>query len=349
MIKYDSNYWDDVRRVIHCVPEIKKIYNKSFLITGATGMICSSVAELLFLLNKEYDANISITLAGRGEARAKERFAEFEFNKEYKYLRYDAAKNVNMEFKADYVIHGASNAHPALYTKEPVETMLANFIGLNSLLEASVKNQIQRLLFISSSEVYGQKMSRNPYSEEDDGVLDILNPRASYPSVKRAAETLCVAYGQEYNLDTVIVRPGHIYGPSITSSDSRASAQFSRNAVKGENIVLKSAGTQLRSYCYTLDCASAILAVLINGERGNAYNISNKDSIVSIADLAKTLAKIRGTDVVFETASGAEQKGYNLMDNSSLTSDKLEALGWKALFSLQEGCERTIRHLALES
>lgn len=119
--------------------------------------------------------------------------------------------------------------------------------------------------------------------------MDILNQRASYPSAKRASETLCIAYGIEYGVDTVIVRPGHIYGPSITESDSRASAQFTRNVVAGKDIVMKSAGTQVRSYCYTLDCASAVLTVLLNGQTGNAYNISNKNSICTISDIAQFL------------------------------------------------------------
>lgn len=121
-------------------------------------------------------------------------------------------------------------------------------------------SQKKRLLYVSSSEVYGNKTGNQPYKEKDYGYVDILNQRACYPSAKRAAETLCTAYGQEYGLDTVIVRPGHIYGPTITETDSRASAQFTQNAIEGEDIVMKSAGMQMRSYCYVLDCAYPILA-----------------------------------------------------------------------------------------
>ena len=182
-----------------------------------------------------------------------------------------------------------------------------------------------------------------PYSENDFGFLDILNQRSSYPSAKRAAETLCVAYAEEYHLDTVIVRPGHIYGPSITVSDSRAAAEFTRNAARGENIVMKSAGTQLRSYCYSLDCGSAILTALLNGASRNAYNISNRHSVVTISDVAEALAAAAGTKVVFEAPTEQEAKGYTLMTNSSLNAEKLEALGWRAVFSLAEGVERTLR------
>lgn len=111
---------------------------------------------------------------------------------------------------------------------------------------------------------------------------------------------------------------------------------------------MKSAGLQLRSYCYTLDCASAILTVLLNGEKGNAYNISNKNSVVTISDMAKALAKVASRQVVYENSSETEKKGYNLMSNSSLDAGKLEALGWRAVFDCKEGTHRTIDFLRLE-
>ena len=153
---------------------------------------------------------------------------------------------------------------------------------------------------------------------------------------------MCVAYGEEYGLDTVIVRPGHIYGPTITKSDSRASAQFTRSAAASEDIVMKSSGMQLRSYCYTADCASAVLSVLLNGESGNAYNISNPDSIVTISEIANAMAEAAGRKVIYEIPTEQERKGYNLMTNSSLDSAKLESLGWSACFNLREGAERTV-------
>lgn len=342
MIKYNKDYWDDIEVILPCIPNIKKLYNTSILITGGTGMICSSVADILFFLNKEYNANIEIILASRNKERITNRFSKFTLGKDYSFLLYDAAIHSEINQKADFLIHGASNANPASYTKYPVETILSNIIGLNSLLENAVKMNSQRLLYISSSEIYGKKDKNEPYFEDDYGYVDVLNLRACYPNAKRAAESLCIAYGQEHNLDTVIVRPGHIYGPTIIDSDNRASAQFTHNASRNENIVMKSPGMQLRSYCYTLDCASAILTVLINGERGNAYNISNSSSIATISDIASAFAKTVGRKVVYENPSDAEKQGYNLMSNSSLNSQKIESLGWSAKFSLDQGVQKTV-------
>lgn len=344
MVNYNEDYWQDVELAAQQIPNLKNLYGSTILITGATGMICSAVVEVLFFLNREKSANIQIILAGRDKDRTKIRFYCFEEGKDYTFIQYDATSDNPLNIKADYIIHGASNADPGKFAKEPVETMLANIIGLNTLLKSATSNNAKRLLYISSSEVYGRKEERRPYKEEDYGFVDILNPRASYPSSKRAAETLCAAYSAEYGLDTVIVRPGHIYGPTITDSDSRASAQFTRKAKAGENIVMKSAGTQLRSYCYTLDCASAILTVLINGKKGEAYNISNPLSVVTIREMAEALAKAGNVNIVFENPSDAEQNSFNLMDNSSLDSTKIESIGWHAISDIFRGAQKTLNY-----
>ena len=344
MVNYCEDYWLDVRLVSEHIPNIDSLYGKSILITGATGMICSAVAEVLLYFNKVKNAKIHIILASRNKDRLQKRFYCFEEGKDYSFCQYDATSATPLDIKADYIIHGASNADPGKFAKEPVETMLANIIGLNTLLKSATNNNAKRLLYISSSEVYGRKEEKRPYKEDDYGFVDILNPRASYPSSKRAAETLCAAYSAEYGLDTVIVRPGHIYGPTITDSDSRASAQFTRKAKIGDNIVMKSAGSQLRSYCYTFDCASAILTVLINGKCGEAYNISNPNSVVTIREMAEALAKAGNVNIVFENPSDYEQKSYNLMENSSLESAKLEELGWKACFDISMGAIKTLNY-----
>lgn len=343
-MRYTDRYWEDVARVLPHIRGLEKLYGKSVLITGGTGLINSGVVDILHFLNTGKNAGVRILLAGRSEKRTAERFPHMVPGRDYSFVHYDATLSEPLSEGADYMIHGASNANPAFYVSQPVETMTANLLGLNNLLRAAREKGTQRVLYLSSSEVYGQKDSMEPFSENDYGFLDILGPRASYPSAKRAAETLCVAYALEYGLDTVIVRPGHIYGPAVTAYDNRATAQFTRNAVNNEDIVMKSAGAQLRSYCYALDCASAILAVLLNGETGSAYNISNPDSIITISAIARAIAEAAGKKLTFENPDDAEAKGYNLMSNSSLNSEKLEALGWRAEFSPEEGARRCIEY-----
>lgn len=344
-MKYTEEYWNDMALAVKSIPQVEKLFKRKIFITGVTGMLCSSVADLLLWLNREHGANIHLIFAGRNREKLSNRFAPFKEHKDFEFFPYEATKGQIEDFSVDYIIHGAGNGDPKSIAKQPVEIMSANFIGLHTLLQLAQRKGAKRVLYISSSEIYGKKEGNKPYCEDDYGFLDILNPRACYPNSKRAAETLCVAYGVEYDVDTVIVRPGHIYGPTIKPDDSRASAQFINEAAQGKDIVMKSAGTQLRSYCYTLDCASAVLTTLLHGKRGEAYNISNHDSIVSIRGIAEAAAREAGVKVMFECATDQEKKSYNLMDNSSLDSTKLEKLGWRAEFGLFEGIRRSVQIL----
>ena len=343
---YNDEYWKDIEEVLNGIKNTDKLRNKTILITGCTGMVCSAIVESFAWLNKHEKMNIHMILAGRDKQKIDSRFREVLSPDEYEFYQFDANIDTEMDLKIDYIIHGASNANPRAYVESPVETLLGNIIGMNDVLKLAKKNNGARVLYVSSSEVYGNSAERLnvPYKEEDYGFIDVLNPRACYPNGKRAAETLCACYAKEYNTDVVIVRLGHIYGPSIQTYDTRASACFTRDAKAGINIVMKSAGNQLRSYCYTLDCASGIITVLLEGKTGEAYNISNRDSIVSIRDLACELAAAAGVKVVFENPTDIEKSGYNLMSNSSLVSEKIESLGWRAVFNLREGVQRTLRY-----
>lgn len=334
---YSPMFAEDAAKVAKNIPNIEVLFDKKILITGGTGMICSAVADVLFYLNSAKNANIRVVFAGRKKDSVKKRFPQLDWD----FVEFDATKPYAQDLTVDYVIYGASNADPSAISNYPVETIMSNTSGLMDIIKHT---DADRFLYISSSEIYGNS-DNAPYSEEEYGYVDILNMRACYPTSKRLAENLCIAFALEYNKEFVIVRPGHIYGPTISDRDSRASAQFSRMAAAGEDIVMKSAGAQLRSYCYVYDCASAILSVLINGEPQNAYNISNKDSIVTIREMAEALAEAGNCKVVFEEASEAEKKSFNLMTNSSLRSEKIEALGWRSVYSMNEGAKRTVECL----
>jgi nucleoside-diphosphate-sugar epimerase len=226
--------------------------------------------------------------------------------------------------------------------------MKANILGLSNLLDFGTKKNIKRVLYVSSGEVYGEG-DKNDFTESYSGYIDYLNSRSCYPASKRAAETLCISYSCQYNTDVVIARPCHIYGPTFTESDNRAFAQFIRNTLAKENVVLKSKGEQYRSYCYVADCVSALLVVLLYGETKNAYNIANKDSNITITELAHYIASVGNRKVVFDIPTNEEQRGYSVISRSVLNAEKLEGLGWQAKYSLSEGIKRTIRILSEEN
>lgn len=341
---YDSKLWlKDIDRTLQELPELKALAGQSILITGAGGLICSAVADLLIRYNETHGRPITLYAAARSKEKILERFAQFAERDYFHFVPYDASAEPDcFPEEIDYVIHGAGNASPDRIAREPVETMVSNFIGLRNLLEYGRNAGCKRVLFISSSEVYGRKEGISPYREDEYGYIDLLNPRNSYSIGKCAAETLCASYSAEYRLESVIVRPGHIYGPTAGKRDIRVSSAWAYDAAAGRDLVMKSDGSQIRSYCYCTDCAAAILTVLLKGEPGHAYNISNPDSVVSIKEMGKILASTAGVVLRAELPSEAEQKAFNPMTNSSLDSSSLQQLGWKGCFDAETGFAHTV-------
>ena len=341
---YEQKKWiEDIDRVTAVLPELDRLAGKSVMITGAAGLICSSVVDILFRYNDTHSEKIQILAAGRWLEEMTVRFGDQVNRDDFTFVVYDAAKTDNrIDAHADYIVHGASNAFPGLIVKEPVETMLSNFLGMKCLLDYAKEQGTKRVLYISSSEVYGEKEGSEPYREGQYGYIDLLNPRNSYSVGKRAAETLCASYAAEYGMESVIVRPGHIYGPTASPFDNRVSSAWAYTAARGEDIVMKSDGAQIRSYCYCLDCASAMLKVLLCGENCKAYNISNPDSIITIRRMAEILAETAGVTLRLELPSEAERKAFNPMSNSSLESGNLQGLGWKGCFDAETGFAHTV-------
>ena len=315
---------------------------KRFLITGATGLVGSFLADALAFLNESRGANVQIYAAGRSEAGVRGRFGETFDRPYFHYLLYDAAKPIGFDVPVDCVVHAACSAHPLAYSTDPVGTMQANLLGTMTLLEYLRRQGGGRLLFLSTGEIYGE----NPglpegFSETDHGWVETMNPRSCYPESKRAAETLCAAYAAQHGVDAVVARLCHVYGPTLTASNSRADAHFLRRALAGEDIVMKSTGAQVRSFCYAADAVSALLTLLMKGERGQAYNVANRGCTASIREYAQTLADIAGVKLAFDLPPEAEKAGYTKITRAVFNPSKLEALGWRPRYDLRAGLEET--------
>lgn len=334
-LKDNEIYRAELAKVSLACPDMTMLGGHSVLVTGATGLIGSAIVDLLSFLNETLDLKIRIYAAGRKIEKLTVRFDEPTHF--LNYVEYDADRGLRFDQPVDYIIHAASNAQPGLYVSQPVETMVANFCGVRDLLEFAKNNQVKRVLYVSSSEVYGQKQEIGAFGENDYGHIDITNVRSSYAMSKRASETLCRAYWHEYHIDTVMVRPGHIYGPTAPTGDNRVVAQFAEMASRGEDLVMKSKGLQLRSYCHSLDCASAILMVLLKGASGESYNISNKHSVITIRQMAEMLAEKSQVSLRFDCPTSEEQMAFNPMNNSSLNAEKLESLGWVGCMDAESG------------
>lgn len=329
-------YVSDIKKVLDWL-NLSDLKEKTILVTGGLGLICSSVVDIL----QSSGLNIRIKVADINEPFFETRYGGFQ---DIEYVKYNALEPLNFDFKADYIIHGAGLASPELYTTKPVETMLSNYLGVLNLLEYAKKVETKRMLYISSSEVYGNKLSDDPFIEDTFGTSSINNIRASYSEAKRASEVLCRSFSSEYGIETVMVRPGHIFGPTASPRDKRISSDFAYKASRGEKLEMKSSGLQKRSYCYSLDCAAAILIALLNGVSGESYNIGH-DEITTIRRMSEILAEAGNVELNVANPTNEELKAFNPMNNSSLNNEKIKKIGYRDTFSVKEGLSHTVQIL----
>lgn len=333
-----STYKDDIQNIYSLDLPWGKLSRKGILVTGSTGLIGSCLIEVLMdNPHKDY----VVYAAGRNKERAEKLFSEYVNDKGFHFFQYDVTKPIDSDIHFDFIVHCASNASPNFFSKKPVEVMKANLEGTINLIEYGLTHGMERLLYVSSGEVYGEGDGR-VFTEDYSGYVNPMKSRSCYPSSKRAAETLCASYCDEYGADIVVARPSHVYGPHFTESDNRVYAQFIRNILNGEDIVMKSTGSQYRSWCYVVDCVSALLFILLKGEKGNAYNIADSSSNITIMQLAEMIASIGNKKVIMQLPNSEEAKGYNPVSKSIFSTDKLENLGWIVGGNMKENLVSTI-------
>lgn len=324
----------------------EKLSDKTILISGATGMIGTCLIDALMLQNEIKKSDIHVIAMSRNESRAKERLGKYWNRTQFEYISCDINGTIPECGRIDYVIHAASNTHPLQYSEDPVGTIASNIIGTKNLLGYAVSHGAKHFCFVSSVEVYGENRGdTEKFDESYLGWIDCNTLRAGYPESKRVGETLCNAYNKTYGLEFSIPRLSRVYGPTMLLSDTKAISQFIKKAAASEDIVLKSEGNQKYSYTFVTDAAAGILYTILQGEKGQAYNVADEESDITLKDLAQTLARIANTKVIFELPDEKERRGYSTATKAMLNADKLKKLGWNAQVHLIEGLKCTVEEI----
>ncbi|MBD5098012.1 MAG: NAD-dependent epimerase/dehydratase family protein [Clostridiales bacterium] len=340
-------YLGSLKSLHQSFPHWERLDGRTIFISGMSGMIGSFLADAIMLRNEGLPPErwIRIIGMGRDKAAAQVRFGRWVNNEAFAFIANDISNPINdLPFEPDYWIHAASTTHPVAYASEPINTILANVLGTRSLLEMAARKRNSRFLLLSSVEIYGENRGDTEYFTEDYcGYLDCNTLRAGYPEAKRTSEALCQAYIEQEGVDAAILRLPRCYGPTMRGSDSKAAAQFIKKAVNREDIVLKSAGTQLYSYAHVHDAVLGILWVLCAGECGQAYNLGDKRSDITLKALAETAARCAGTRVICQLPDDeTERKGYSTVSKALLDAGKLKKLGWTAHYDIAAGIKETI-------
>lgn len=317
----------------------------SLLVSGATGMIGSLLTDAVLFKNETEGFGCKVIALGRNAEKAKRRFGYCWDSPLFQFVECDVnrAETMPSDIRADYVLHLASNTHPVAYATDPIGTITANIIGTQNMLDLAVRCNARRFLFASSNEIYGENRGDTElFDESYCGYIDCNTLRAGYPESKRCGEALCQAYKKQKGMDVVIARLTRSFGPTLQLTDTKALTQFLKNGLNKEDIVLKSDGSQYYSYTYAADAVTGLLTVLLKGENGEAYNVADQSCDIRLRDLAKTIADICGTKVIFDLPNETEAAGFSKATKARLDGSKLKALGWRVSYGIEEGIRRTL-------
>ena len=337
---------EDIQDILLQEIDFEKMQGSTVLITGANGMIGSYFIYTLLGLNDTRNYDIKILALMRDKNRINK---YFKGRKEITVLEQDVVDPIHYHDKIDYIIHAASPASPKIMKDSPIETSTANYIGAYNTLKLAQKNQAT-YIYISSREVYGEPLEHQElFTENDYGFVNPLDARSCYPEAKKAAENLCVSFKDQHGVDVKIIRPAHTYGPGMTVDDGRVQADFLRNVLNDQDIIMKSKGEQVRTYSYISDVTAGAFWAILNGDEV-VYNVADDSAIISIADLAELLVKLRPEKKLKVIMDIPEEalKGTAVFVKGTMDCTKLRELGWKPTYSLEEGFDRTLEHLEIK-
>jgi dTDP-glucose 4,6-dehydratase len=300
------------------------------LITGGAGFLGSHLCERF--LKEGYkvicmDNLITGTLLN---------ISTLEKNPNFKFIKHDVSKYIDIDDKIDIVLHFASPASPIDYLNYPIQTLKVGSLGThNALGLAKAKNA--SFLLASTSEIYGDPKV-HPQPESYYGHVNCIGPRGVYDEAKRFAEAITMAYHRVHKIDTKIVRIFNTYGPRMRKEDGRAIPNFIGQALKDKPITVYGRGSQTRSFCYVSDLIEGIYR-LSQSDIHEPVNLGNPDEW-TILELAKKIIKLTKSKSKI-TYKPLPQDDPKVRQPDIAKAKKL--LKWKPRVRLEEGLVETIK------
>jgi len=321
--------------------DLASIQDKTVLITGANGLIGTYLIYMLHLANIVEGAGINIVAISKNSPCEALRDI-FAHNYEFHSLDLNKMDYNDLQQKADYIIHGATYAQPGKFLRNYLETIHLNTSVTEKLLQKAKKDGA-KVLFLSSSEVYGEPDEQNiPTSENYPGLCSPVSIRAIYSESKRMGETLCFAYKNFEGVDVKVTRVAMTYGPGVKLNDERVLGQFLKQALNDKKIVMLDDGSKVRTFCYVADCVLMLINILLYGT-DFVYNVGSKDSI-SIRSVAEEICSLTGSTLAVKATKQLSEQNIKVSPErveldirKVCTEFKLEPFK-----SFKEGLARTI-------
>lgn len=312
----------------------EQLRGNTFLITGATGLIGSVMIKCLLELNRKRELGVKIKAVVRNLEKAKDIFCDEYEDIEFLRIPLVGINVGSTGIDVDYIIHLASPTASKYFVEHPVETLRTALEGTTAILDYAKEAEVKRMVYASSLEVYGSNNNDNLIDENFQGYINPLDVRSSYSIGKRACECLCHTYAKEFGINVMMARLTQTFGAGISENDNRVFAQFARSVMNGDNIVLHTEGKSAKPYCYTTDAVSALLYMLLRGEGGEAYNIANENSYISIREMAHMMCEEFNPSITVSVVI-KEDQGYAPVTRLRLDTQKIKSLGWHPNYDLR--------------
>lgn len=330
--------------IIYANPiEWERFRNKTVLVSGATGRLGMYIVEALIKADIDWNLNLNIISLARDREKLETVFGRSLELPNVHVLEQDIIEPVIWEGPIHYIFHTAGAASPKDFTERPVDTLWGHVQGTRNMLELAKDKKCEKVLYVSTVEIYGEWKKDEGIRESDMGTIYCYQARSCYPEAKRLCETMLASYEEQYGVPYVGVRLCHTFGPGISLEDGRAFSEFIRNVLNGEDIVLHSDGSAVRTYTYVADAIGAMFVALTRGKE-HYYNIANLNNLISIRDLAKLIAGLDPKKKI--TVRYAESEGQTLkylpFKLGIMNIDRIMELGWHPQVGLEEAFRYTL-------
>ena len=336
----------DVEEIANSLGDLAhKFSGKRILITGGRGFLGRYFTEVFQWLNKYvfWDLNIPLCelIVLDNFITAGEKGRDVSNSKDVAFVEHDIIKPFYPERPVDYILHAAGIASPYYYRQYPLETLEVATIGLTNMLKLARRQDDVKLLFFSSSEIYGDPDANNvPTKETYLGNVSCLGARACYDESKRLGETLVRIFHEKDGVHATIVRPFNVYGPGMQKTDYRVLPNFGARVMGGKPLHIYGDGKQTRTFCYVTDAIRGFLQVLVHGKAGEPYNIGNPTPEVSMIELATRIIDTLDVDVSYDLVPYPDTYPADEPLRRCPDIGKAALLGYKPNVELAEGLKR---------